>query len=337
MKYLFFDTECANCFDGEGKICEFGFVLTDENYKIIEKDNIIINPESPFDKKGLGMSKIKLALPYSAYSRHGNFVSVYRKIKSLFEGEVIAIGHNTPADAQYLLYACERYNLKPFDYKFVDTQKAVRDLYERATHLKLIELHNEFCSLNEKQSHTGIDDAIRTMEVARFVEKDKRVSPKALIALYPKSCGEVFMGRVIEHEFNLLPYSQSSKLTNKKNRKIFSEFVASMPKSASVYSFPSEYERDAFPQMMVIVNHLKSIGRGYSDQVKKTTYVTFNPNEYKLRFAQKCRIITFPQFLSEVGLSESELESPDILPIVASMPEHKEWYESYLRAHGKKE
>ena len=69
MKYLFFDTECANCFDGEGKICEFGFVLTDENYQIIEKDNIIINPESPFDKKGLGMSKIKLALPYSAYSR----------------------------------------------------------------------------------------------------------------------------------------------------------------------------------------------------------------------------------------------------------------------------
>ena len=28
MRYLFFDIECANCYDSEAKICEFGYVLT---------------------------------------------------------------------------------------------------------------------------------------------------------------------------------------------------------------------------------------------------------------------------------------------------------------------
>lgn len=28
MNYLFFDIECSNCFGGRGKICEFGYMLT---------------------------------------------------------------------------------------------------------------------------------------------------------------------------------------------------------------------------------------------------------------------------------------------------------------------
>ena len=35
MKYLFFDIECANRLN---KICEFGYVLTDENFNILKKD-----------------------------------------------------------------------------------------------------------------------------------------------------------------------------------------------------------------------------------------------------------------------------------------------------------
>ena len=37
MNYLFFDVECANSFDGVGKICEFGYVFTDENLNIIKQ------------------------------------------------------------------------------------------------------------------------------------------------------------------------------------------------------------------------------------------------------------------------------------------------------------
>ena len=48
MKYVFFDIECANCFQGNGKICSFGYVVTDEKFKILEKKDIPMNPHSKF-------------------------------------------------------------------------------------------------------------------------------------------------------------------------------------------------------------------------------------------------------------------------------------------------
>ena len=60
MKYLFFDIECANCFDGTGKICEFGYIQTDEKFNILEEDSIKINPCAPFDKKGFAIRGINL-------------------------------------------------------------------------------------------------------------------------------------------------------------------------------------------------------------------------------------------------------------------------------------
>ena len=44
MKYLFFDVECANCFGGVGKICEFGYVLTDDKLNVIKRDDIPMCP-----------------------------------------------------------------------------------------------------------------------------------------------------------------------------------------------------------------------------------------------------------------------------------------------------
>ena len=45
MKFLFFDIECANCFGGVGKIFSFGYVLTDETFHVLERDDILMNPE----------------------------------------------------------------------------------------------------------------------------------------------------------------------------------------------------------------------------------------------------------------------------------------------------
>ena len=48
MKYLFFDVECASVHRGS-KMCSFGYVLTDENLKIIDSKDIMINPNSEWD------------------------------------------------------------------------------------------------------------------------------------------------------------------------------------------------------------------------------------------------------------------------------------------------
>ena len=39
---VFFDLECANCSFGIAKICEFGYVITDDKLNIISSDNLLI-------------------------------------------------------------------------------------------------------------------------------------------------------------------------------------------------------------------------------------------------------------------------------------------------------
>ena len=62
--YLFFDIECANCFGGVGKMCSFGYVLTDEDFNVIDSQDVAMNPEAEFDWY-LFSPKNKCRLAYS--------------------------------------------------------------------------------------------------------------------------------------------------------------------------------------------------------------------------------------------------------------------------------
>ena len=45
QQYLFFDLEFANSQKESYKICEFGYVIVDEDFNIIKTDNFTINPD----------------------------------------------------------------------------------------------------------------------------------------------------------------------------------------------------------------------------------------------------------------------------------------------------
>ena len=88
MKYLFFDIECS---DGK-HICSFGYVLTDDNFKIIEKEDILINPEAIFHTGAWSKSKreknvrdrgIDLAYPKEKFLASPKFPHYYERIKEL--------------------------------------------------------------------------------------------------------------------------------------------------------------------------------------------------------------------------------------------------------------
>ena len=91
MNYLFYDLECAS-FAGGGKICEFGYVLTDGSFRLLEKANLLINP-------GIGPGEwdwyaLKKVLTHSRpeYEAQKKFPHYADKIRALFEGAV-AVGH----------------------------------------------------------------------------------------------------------------------------------------------------------------------------------------------------------------------------------------------------
>lgn len=331
MKIVCFDTECANCFDGHGKVCELGYLVCDENFSVSERDNIVINPNAPFDKKGFAMQKIQLSLPYDEYYKRQKFPAFYERIRELFSAEgVIVVGHGTLCDVKYLLYECGRYSLPCFNYRFIDTQEVVRKLYNREKKLRLIDIYTDFYPEKaHEQLHSGIDDAEMTAEVLKYVCKDKNVSVADITSDEEFFC-DVFEGEVVEG--NLFRCGKSSVM-NRKNRKIFDMCVEYNNKkcNGAGFSFPTEYIQKHFSQMMNILRILTENNLRYSESMKKCTYVTAGGREWKLRYAKKDRTVTLAQFAERFGYTLEQLDAEvDLEKTVLSLGDISDRYRRYF-------
>ena len=95
MQYLFFDIECAGVFKNVAKICAFGYCLVDEQFHILEKEDLLINPQGHFhltDRKG--EQGIVLPYKYEDFKTYPTFLQRKDKIFALLQDEnTLACGH----------------------------------------------------------------------------------------------------------------------------------------------------------------------------------------------------------------------------------------------------
>ena len=109
-KYLFFDLEYASCKNGY-KICEFGYVITNDAFKILARENLIINPSIPRkDWDYYALDNI-LTRTISNYESKQKFPHFYARIYHLISSVDIVVGHTLNGDAKALNDECKRYNL----------------------------------------------------------------------------------------------------------------------------------------------------------------------------------------------------------------------------------
>ena len=80
MRYLFFDIECS---DGL-HICSFGYIVINDNFEILEKEDIVINPQWKFKLGRDGFDpRIHLAYDTQTFAKQKPFPYHYEKIKKL--------------------------------------------------------------------------------------------------------------------------------------------------------------------------------------------------------------------------------------------------------------
>lgn len=97
--------------------------------KVLEKKDIVINPESSFvlAKKG-HRAKIQLAYPEEYFYKQDTFPSFYGKIKKLLsQSGYTIIGHSIQSDIYFLAFACKRYHLQSIKIEGYDTQKIYKE------------------------------------------------------------------------------------------------------------------------------------------------------------------------------------------------------------------
>ena len=188
MNLLFIDIECANCKDG-GKLCEFGYVLTNSNFNLISQENILINPMSEFDpyviKNMLNFSK-------ADYEVSPKFSDVYSKIYSLLTAnETLIVGHTVGGDAVHIGDDCVRYKLPTPDFAYVDVVELFKAYDGSKNATSLVKMCSIFEISTGENVHSAGVDAFLTMQVAKALCQKQQTGFLELVKAIPQSKGSI--------------------------------------------------------------------------------------------------------------------------------------------------
>lgn len=169
QNFLFFDIECADGYN----ICSFGYVITDLDFKIINKEDIKINPKkkvltngrTPTDNFVLGYTDVELSI-------EPTFLNQYNKIKELLENpHHLIVGHSVSSDCSFLHTACKKNKVPTIKFKALDIQK-VFTIWKKSTQQYSLKHIGEELDINFKEEkHTGLSGAILTAECFKALYK----------------------------------------------------------------------------------------------------------------------------------------------------------------------
>lgn len=246
MKFLFFDIECANCFNGVPKICEFGYVLTDERFNVLKKHDI---PMSPGRGRGTSFDmKIRKfdpdfdwAYDVSYYYSCPEFPKYYDLIANLLKDEdTLIFGFSVFNDVTYLDSAISLYGLERFDYQVNDIQMLASSLLKKKSYLSLEKLFSCLCGKEELihlQPHLSRDDAYMSMGVLRALCLNEHLSPKELFQKFPR-CSFSSSEALDKHRERLRRQKEGAARL-KEGKKRWNEFCAKYPNGPHPWVFPN--------------------------------------------------------------------------------------------------
>lgn len=191
MKLLFFDIECAGVHKTYAKICGFGYVLCDEKFNILEKEDILINPRGKFeltDRKG--EKGIVLPYEYEEFKKQPAFPKIYFRIKELLQDEdTRVLGHAVLNDVKYLNLECRRFRLPALKYSFADSQLLFMSFKNDFSHQCGLEHIAEELGV-DFTPHRAVDDAYATMRIVEAMCKAHNCGYDELLKLLNFSNGK---------------------------------------------------------------------------------------------------------------------------------------------------
>lgn len=300
MKLAFFDIECAGVHKNMAKICVFGYVLCDEQFNILEKEDILINPRGRFeltDRKG--EKGIKLPYDYAEFKSHPAFPAVYDRIKRLLEdGDCIVIGHAVLNDVKYLNLETKRFKLPSFNFRFIDSQLLYmthKNDFSRQYGLEHIaeDLKVEFTP------HRAVDDAYATMRVTQALCKEYSCSLPELIQNLGIKAGNITNYTISRPQSKGMKAYNAERTAQKQARsrariKFFDNLSRKKLKrngalGGVTFTFSRNVE-DAVDISIPLVNKIYELGGKYSSHPEECKYYVKSENDGTVRTANAMRI-----------------------------------------------
>ena len=183
MKYLAFDIEAANGYQ-LSSICSIGVVIADEQFNILSRRNIWINPKTKYNLNGTRQNVgIDLRLDKKLLDASPDFKQAYGEINGLLtDKEYFVFGHAVDADVRMLNAACVRYDLPCINFEFADSQLLYK-LYNKDKDVK--SLHKIAADIGvEFQEHNSEEDAYATMLTLKHLTEASGLTVNELMDKY---------------------------------------------------------------------------------------------------------------------------------------------------------
>lgn len=191
-------------------MCSFGYVVVNEDFEILDEDDVVMNPETEFDWYLFDPKKdCQLAYSKDYFRMQHNFESYYVPIKKLMETANRKImGFSVANDIGFLQSACERYDLNDINYAAYDLA-AILNLLKNEKHGL-----EDWCDIYKisregLRSHKSVDDAKMTMLLAKAVCEEKGITIEKLFSENKGS--KISVEKYIEQRENKKHVDQVSK------------------------------------------------------------------------------------------------------------------------------
>ena len=161
MKFLSFDIECC---DGN-HICEFGYVCFDNDFNLLKKECIPINPARPFRLSRYGEApEVSLFYSEKEYKSSPEFPAVAEKIRNIIADADMIVGFSMRNDYLFLKKACERYGLSSIEFTYNDIQRLYRVHTNGKNELSLQHFLEEVgVDMSDLYMHRSDDDSYGVM------------------------------------------------------------------------------------------------------------------------------------------------------------------------------
>lgn len=335
MKYLFFDIECANCYQNCAKIFSLGYVITDENFNVLhEKEDVLINPRDRFDWY---VAKKMMAYPREIFKDMPPFPDFYDRFREMFEDEdTMVVGYAVTNDVHFLHDDCKRYGLAPYTYKFYDVQQLYARQPVNNTAKNLEDSLLSWCNIEPENLHRSDEDAYNTMLIMKAIAEYHGTNIPGLMEMFPDCAGSTENG-VIDYAWKKPEGEKKKKRHRSKKKKtdaaevqddtpdtanymergsqnaeLFVKFLNTVaPKktrkppmlSGHTVTVGINYQRTHFNEMLYLVQMITNAGGRYTLSTKEAdTLYVFEDAENDSRY----------QIATELNEQGAEIE---ILPI----------------------
>ena len=194
MKYLFLDTESSNCYGNLYKLCEYGYVTTDESFSFIPggRRDVVVNPgkNGKFNLVGRKDGRnLTLAHEYSEYAKAPLFEDFYVNLRFLLERKDMMIFlWASINDIQALMDNCFRYRLPKIHFVSYDVQMLFKAVIPEVQGIPSLEKAAAYLEIDLTgiTPHRPDDDALMTMLILKALCQRSGKTPSELVKECPR-------------------------------------------------------------------------------------------------------------------------------------------------------